>query len=559
MQLISYFNFINKFKSKKIYSNLMELTKDNYYDIEPNILKDIEECNFIAFDLEMSGLIQNIFKIYDSPEENFIKSKYNAENFRIIQFGISFFIKSLNNDKEYIAKPYNIYVFPSEKQNNGKFDFYIESIIFNRDHGCDFNKWIKKGVPYLNDDNLNKLTERTLNGDINKYNPNDPNIGKNINLYKEKDKIIYEQFLNEFNSFFNDQNEKIFKHDKINKHLVLYFLNKLSEEIRNRIFIEYKEETNGHDTKEYIIIHKLTPEEKKVKIIEKNNEKVSLIKKEKGVKNIIEKIIESKKPIIGHNCFLDLTFIMSHFMEEIPKQYKEYKNKLKNKFKGGIYDTKLLYNASNLDFIGNKTEKNIKNNIHLECLYTNLKKENDKLEIDKKIKIEIPEGFIDYLDESNSSKFHQADYDSFTTGCSFIFMFNILGDKFIKEHENKINCYRGLYSCYDLNNDDIKEKYLNNCSDAFILSFNDETSKGKDLNIKENIINSHFVEVKLNSKELGNSYIVFINSENKNNFIEIINGYKNIIRIKTIEEFKKGLKSNIKNKSSSEDEFIHFI
>ena len=537
----------------------MELTKDNYYDIEPNILKDIEECNFIAFDLEMSGLIQNIFKIYDSPEENFLKSKYNAENFRIIQFGISFFIKSLNNDKEYIAKPYNIYVFPSEKQNNGKFDFYIESIIFNRDHGCDFNKWIKKGVPYLNDDNLNKLTERTLNGDINKYNPNDPNIGKNINLYKEKDKIIYEQFLNEFNSFFNDQNEKIFKHDKINKHLVLYFLNKLSEEIRNRIFIEYKEETNGHDTKEYIIIHKLTPEEKKVKIIEKNNEKVSLIKKEKGVKNIIEKIIESKKPIVGHNCFLDLTFIMSHFMEEIPKQYKEYKNKLKNKFKGGIYDTKLLYNASNLDFIGNKTEKNIKNNIHLECLYTNLKKENDKLEIDKKIKIKIPEGFIDYLDESNSSKFHQADYDSFTTGCSFIFMFNILGDKFIKEHENKINCYRGLYSCYDLNNDDIKEKYLNNCSDAFILSFNDETSKGKDLNIKENIINSHFVEVKLNSKELGNSYIVFINSENKNNFIEIINGYKNIIRIKTIEEFKKGLKSNIKNKSSSEDEFIHFI
>ena len=219
----------------------------------------------------------------------------------------------------------------------------------------------------------------------------------------------------------------------------------------------------------------------------------------------------------------------------------------------------MLYNASNLDFIGNKTEKNIKNNIHLECLYTNLKKENDKLEIDKKIKIKIPEGFIDYLDESNSSKFHQADYDSFTTGCSFIFMFNILGDKFIKEHENKINCYRGLYSCYDLNNDDIKEKYLNNCSDAFILSFNDETSKGKDLNIKENIINSHFVEVKLNSKELGNSYIVFINSENKNNFIEIINGYKNIIRIKTIEEFKKGLKSNIKNKSSSEDEFIHLI
>jgi poly(A)-specific ribonuclease len=154
-----------------------------------------------------------------------LKSKYNADNFRIIQLGISCFIKNKNNEKEYIAKPYNIYVFPSEKINNGKFDFYIESIIFNRDHGCDFNKWIKKGVSYLNEENLNKLVDRTINGDINKYNPNDIYSFKNIALYKEKDKIIYDEFLNKFNSFFNNQDEKFFKHEKINKHLVLYFLN----------------------------------------------------------------------------------------------------------------------------------------------------------------------------------------------------------------------------------------------------------------------------------------------------------------------------------------------
>ena len=125
-------------------------------------------------------------------------------------------------------------------------------------------------------------------------------------------------------------------------------------------------------------------------------------------------------------------------MEEIPKQYKQFKNILRNKFKGGIYDTKYLYNSSTFNFNENKEEINIKNNIHLERLYTNLKKENDKLDENKKIKIEIPKGFINYLDESLSSKFHQADYDSFTTGCAFIFMLNILGEKFIKEHVNKI-------------------------------------------------------------------------------------------------------------------------
>ena len=534
----------------------MELTKDNYYDIEPKILKDIEDCNFIALDLEMSGLIQNKFKIYDSPEENFIKSKYNADNFRIIQFGICFFIKNIENNKEYIAKPYNIYIFPSEKQNNNKFDFYVESIIFNKNHGCDFNKWISKGVPYLNDDNLNKLLERTINGDINKYNPNISSIHKNILLYKEKDKIIYENFLNKFNCFYNDTKEIIFKHEKINKHLLLYFLNKLNDDIRKRIFIEYTEELIGQETKEFIIIHRLSPEEKQLKIIEKNNEILSLIKKEKGVKNIIEKIIELKKPIIGHNCFIDLLFIMSHFMGEIPKNYKEYKNKLKNKFSGGIYDTKYLYNESIFNFNENKEQIIIKNNIHLECLYTNLTKENNKLDEDKKIKIKIPSDFIDYLNESNSSKFHQADYDSFTTGCSFIFMYNILGDKFIEEHKNKLNCYRGLYSCFDLDNNDINEKYLNNCSYVYVLNFNDKIRNDKIMKIKEELINSKIVDIILNSIDIGNySYILFFKSENKNKIFEMISKYNDIISIKDIKEYK----DELNNKEKKKNEYISFI
>ena len=105
----------------------MELTRENYYKIEPIILENIEKSEFIAFDLEFSGLITSKFKIYDSSEEYFQKSKYMAENYRIIQIGITPFIKKdVNNNKEYIAKPYNIYAFPSEKQSNNKFDFYLE-------------------------------------------------------------------------------------------------------------------------------------------------------------------------------------------------------------------------------------------------------------------------------------------------------------------------------------------------------------------------------------------------------------------------------------------------
>ena len=64
--------------------------------------------------------------------------------------------------------------------------------------------------------------------------------------------------------------------------------------------------------------------------------------------------------------------------------------------------------------------------------------------------------------------------------------------------------------------------------------------------IKEEIINSKYVKCKINNKEIGGTYIVFINSEEKNNFIQICWKYNDYFNIKTIVEYKEGLKN--KNK-----------
>jgi hypothetical protein len=91
---------------------------------------------------------------------------------------------------------------------------------------------------------------------------------------------------------------------------------------------------------------------------------------------------------------------------------------------------------------------------------------------------------------------------------------------------------------------------LNDCTDVYVLNFNDENNNEKLLETKEEVINSKYINIKLNSKELGNSIIVFINSENKNDFIEMINKYNKIISIKTIEKYREELK-NTNNKKHS--------
>ena len=82
----------------------------------------------------------------------------------------------------------------------------IGAIIFNKNNGIDFNKWIYHGVSYLNDENLKRLCDRLMNGNINKYNPNTKNSYKHINLYKEND-IVHKWYDKNVLFTFNGNND----------------------------------------------------------------------------------------------------------------------------------------------------------------------------------------------------------------------------------------------------------------------------------------------------------------------------------------------------------------
>lgn len=122
-------------------------------------------------------------------------------------------------------------------------------------------------------------------------------------------------------------------------------------------------------------------------------------------------------------------------------------------------------------------------------------------------------------------------------------MLNMLGEKFIKEQENKLNCYHGLYSCYDLNNTiDKEEMYLSNSTDAYVLKFTEKYYGSEEMmkKINEEVINSKYINCKIFN---GGVCIVFLNSENKNDFIQICTKFIDFIIVKSILEYKDTLKN----------------
>lgn len=193
----------------------------------------------------MTGINPWNNNVLDYAEARFNKYKQTAEKFRIIQVGICIYNKTYNDNKvEYIAKPYNFYVFPEDNSGNNLLNCETQAIIFNRDHNMDFNKWIYKGIPYMNVRNEKMLLENVLDGNINIYDPNDKLKVKNVSLFREEDKTKYEEFRKNFVDFIgSDDKNRIF--EKYPKYFLYYIMNNLQENVRKQIYFSY-ESLNGY-------------------------------------------------------------------------------------------------------------------------------------------------------------------------------------------------------------------------------------------------------------------------------------------------------------------------
>jgi poly(A)-specific ribonuclease len=395
----------------------------------------------------MTGIAPYSSNITDFPDGRYSKNKMTAERFRIIQLGICTWkkIPSIGMDDKpvFLSKPYNIYVFPEEDSGpgSGLINCETAAIIFNRDHGMDFNKWIYKGVHYINSKQLKTMTDSATEWNINFYDPSDKTKFKNIMLYKDEDKLKYEDFCKTFSEFLYSEH-KTYIFEKYQRFFINYILNNLQENIRKRLYFSY-ETIEG---KTFLMIKKVEENERQALLDAELGKKLEEVNKKKGVKKIFDALVKKKSVLVGHNFALDLLFTMSHFGEQLPATLKEWKTLLKDCFRE-IFDTKYIYEQFYDQFINQGgVEKDIS---YLEYVYTTLR----DLYKDS-VSIQIPDGMPDYTQAGGN--YHQASYDAFVTGCSFIWMADNLKENLTK-YSNRIYMMRSIYSCYNLDGD---ETYL---------------------------------------------------------------------------------------------------
>ncbi|XP_076253340.1 pre-piRNA 3'-exonuclease trimmer-like isoform X2 [Rhynchophorus ferrugineus] len=415
---------------------MCEVNATNFKTLYPEIEKTLKESKFIGLDIEFSGLNplkEYTSSLFDTPAERYQKLKENVKSIIPLQIGLTAFIFD-SKTNSYCGKIFTFYVQPACFQHiHRKFYFQSSTLNFLKSYNFDFNKFVYSGIPFINKDQEQILRKKFKNNECSETNVNCKELLEEILenegevIRKWHDKIKPGEFLTVPRVCSKEcDNEEI-----------KYFLHQI---LRSRLKNIWTCTEKGE-----FIVKKVTNEERD-KLEKEDHLDEDLLKHLVGFSNVIRLITSLQKPIIGHNCILDLLLLIHNFEKELPESYTEFKRLIIKLFPI-VFDTKTV-SYGLLKKIPIDARWNDKGLNHIFNYFKN--------EQGRHIVKNSPIIDFEHSDDTYG-KLHNAGWDSFCTGYIFIRMAHIcLYKKYpatksfvpneyigaLMEYKNKINLIR---------------------------------------------------------------------------------------------------------------------
>lgn len=318
----------------------MDVTRHNFVEILPELEKVISECDFAAIDTELSGLRrEKLLNLFDLPGDRYRKLKECIQGYMLIQFGLSCFKRDSASDS-YQVHSYNFYIFPQKVPgvpkaiNERTFAMQSSALTFLVSHGFDFNKLVRDGISFLNNEE-ERVCREALEALNNKEDNNTP---FSPTLIPDEHKQFIANILEEVRKFVNDE-----RRSKLDLTPCTPFKRKLIyEALRSQKYQDCLDTTTvsvAQNSSERFISISKTDKDMKAKI------QVELLTEVIGFSKVVQMIIQHQKPIVGHNVLLDVMHTIDQFVSPIPKFYDEFKVLVSSLFPT-IYDTKHIASSS---------------------------------------------------------------------------------------------------------------------------------------------------------------------------------------------------------------------
>ena len=381
-------------------------------------------CEFASIDLEMSGIS---FPNKSSSDNGTDTIPYRYRNIRevaaafgIIQVGVATFAE------DNTCRVFNFYVFPRPVTDGDKISsipnvsLCSASTNFNRSNGMDFQRWIDRGITYVDSEIESALSDSLLTKDPqSQIEEGWSKFLANLNLdstiaslpeYKSQESKVVE----DVSRFMENPHETVFRMPFI--HGGQKWLKMILNTVHVRFpSLRIMEEISGGGTRRFLT--KMNPEE--------------IFHQYIGFRRIWRILSESKKPLIVHNGFLDLMFSMQAFESSLPESCEEFKLRVREIFAGGLFDTRLIAIESGIATAGAALETLV-----------------DMFQSDEQF---VHTRIVDsgkYSDDNShggeKQQFHEAGYDALLTGKVFKALRQRIGSH-VNEWKNLVCIARCLW------------------------------------------------------------------------------------------------------------------
>jgi poly(A)-specific ribonuclease len=206
-----------------------------------------------------------------------------ANQFRIMQLGFTLFVADPRTP-HYVAHSFNMYMFPAEVPGTGRtLVLDLDAVQFHKEHGFDFNKWIREGVEYVHaEEQATKPVETPQPS--HKPSPSQNQNQSQRDNQRESDKQGQRQSLSQIKE-----------------------LQGLEASLSSA-----EDDFWGREEDAMELRHERSYGMR--------------------VQRVWELLTKLKVPLIGHNLYIDLVFLSSHFCGVLPSTLSEFKSRVRALF-----------------------------------------------------------------------------------------------------------------------------------------------------------------------------------------------------------------------------------
>ncbi|TEA25020.1 hypothetical protein DBR06_SOUSAS6510055, partial [Sousa chinensis] len=298
----------------------MDVGADEFEQSLPLLQELVLGADFVGLDIEFTGLRSNPsgpqqISLFDLPSEWYLKTRQSVQQFTVCQIGLSMFSSIEGESNKYEAHSCNFFLFPTTFGIlDSEFSFQASSVQFLNEHGFDYNKFLKNGIPYMNEEQEKKIKHSILTG----------NWRVRSSLDKDQIKVVIDEVTRWLDLAEEGDWMTLPGITGFQAFEVQLVLRKALPDIWTVM------RGQGVTVKKVSKRHRWYLENTSCDRESCWQEKILL--SARGFSVFFQMLVKAQKPLVGHNMMMDLLHLHEKFFRPLPESYEEFKVNIHNLF-----------------------------------------------------------------------------------------------------------------------------------------------------------------------------------------------------------------------------------